>query len=57
MDAAARRSLAAAVRKITERGSAVVLATHDTDLAAELADRVVEVRDGRVSGTAAEPAR
>ncbi len=57
MDAAARRSLAAAVRKITERGSAVVLATHDTDLAAELADRVVEVRDGRVSETAAEPAR
>jgi energy-coupling factor transporter ATP-binding protein EcfA2 len=56
MDAAARRSLAAAVREITERGSAVVLATHDTDLAAELADRVVEVRDGRVSETAAEPA-
>jgi len=30
MDAAARRSLAAAVRDLTDRGSAVVLATHDT---------------------------
>jgi energy-coupling factor transport system ATP-binding protein len=48
MDLAARHSLAAAVRALTELGSAVVLATHDTALAAELADRVLLVRDGRV---------
>jgi energy-coupling factor transport system ATP-binding protein len=47
MDLAARRSLAAAVRWLTERGSAVVLATHDTDLVAELADRTIALRDGR----------
>jgi energy-coupling factor transport system ATP-binding protein len=47
MDLAARRSLAAAVRSLTERGSAVVLATHDTDLATELADRTIELRAGR----------
>ena len=46
MDAAARRSLAAAVRALTDRGSAVVLATHDTELAAELADRTIELRGG-----------
>jgi energy-coupling factor transport system ATP-binding protein len=46
MDAAARRSLAAAVRGLTERGAAVVLATHDTELAASLADRTIELRDG-----------
>ena len=47
MDLAARRSLAAAVHSLTERGSSVVLATHDTELAAELADRTVALRDGR----------
>jgi energy-coupling factor transport system ATP-binding protein len=55
MDAAARRSLAAAVRALTDRGSAVVLATHDTELAAELADRTVELRDGRATELAAAP--
>ena len=47
MDAAARRSLAAAVRSLTNGGSAVVLATHDAELAAELADRTISLRDGR----------
>jgi energy-coupling factor transport system ATP-binding protein len=47
MDAAARRSLAAAVRSLTEGGSAVVLATHDTELAAELASRTISLGDGR----------
>ena len=47
MDLAARRSLAAAVHSLTERGSAVVVATHDTDLAAELADRTIALRGGR----------
>jgi energy-coupling factor transport system ATP-binding protein len=47
MDLAARRSLVAAVRSLTERGSAVVVATHDTDLAAEMADRTIRLADGR----------
>jgi energy-coupling factor transport system ATP-binding protein len=47
MDPAARRSLVAAVRSLTERGSAVVVATHDTDLAVELADRTISLIDGR----------
>jgi energy-coupling factor transport system ATP-binding protein len=47
MDPAARRALVAAVRSLTERGSAVVVATHDTDLAAELADRTIALVGGR----------
>jgi energy-coupling factor transport system ATP-binding protein len=47
MDLAARRSLAVAVHSLTERGSAVVIATHDADLATELADRTIELRVGR----------
>jgi energy-coupling factor transport system ATP-binding protein len=54
MDAAARRSLAAAVRELTEAGSAVVLATHDTALAVDLADRIVELRGGSVRQLPAE---
>jgi energy-coupling factor transport system ATP-binding protein len=46
MDLAARRALVAAIRALTERGSAVVVATHDTDLAAEIADSIVAVGDG-----------
>jgi energy-coupling factor transport system ATP-binding protein len=61
MDAAARRSLVAAVRDLSQSGAAVVVATHDTDLATELADRTVMLRDGRavevpVSGPASSPA-
>ena len=56
MDSAARRSLAAAVRALTAGGSAVVLATHDTDLAADLADRTIELRAGRASERVAEGA-
>jgi energy-coupling factor transport system ATP-binding protein len=47
MDPAARQSLGAAIRGLTARGSAVVIATHDTELVADLADRTVEVRHGR----------
>jgi energy-coupling factor transport system ATP-binding protein len=48
MDAAARASLHRLVARLAARGAAVVLATHDVDLAASLADRVLEVRDGAV---------
>jgi energy-coupling factor transporter ATP-binding protein EcfA2 len=47
MDAAARRALAAAVGDLIARGSAVVLATHDSDLISALAGRVVELGNGR----------
>lgn len=48
MDAVARRSMRALVSRLAERGAAVVVATHDVDLAASLADRVVEVSAGAV---------
>jgi len=47
MDPAARAALAAVVRRLTGRGTAVVIATHDQTLVAALADRAVQVRDGR----------
>ncbi|MEA2646399.1 MAG: energy-coupling factor transport system ATP-binding protein [Chloroflexota bacterium] len=47
MDGAARASLAGVVRRLRASGAAVVIATHDAELAADLADRVVELRDGR----------
>ena len=47
MDLSARRTLGAAIRALSARGSAVVVATHDVDLVAEVADRVIELRDGR----------
>jgi energy-coupling factor transporter ATP-binding protein EcfA2 len=49
MDAAARRSLAEAMAGLTGRGSSVVLATHDVQLAADLADRVVRLGNGAVA--------
>jgi energy-coupling factor transport system ATP-binding protein len=47
MDLTARRGLGTAIRSLSRRGSAVVIATHDVDLVAEVADRVVLLRDGR----------
>jgi energy-coupling factor transport system ATP-binding protein len=49
MDAAARRSLVAAVDVLTAGGSAVVVATHDEALAAALADRTIVLANGRVT--------
>jgi energy-coupling factor transport system ATP-binding protein len=55
MDAAARRSLVAAVRRLTEGGSAVVVATHDTDLVAELADRTIRIEGGHAHEPLSRP--
>ena len=48
MDRAARDAMAALLRRLRGQGSAVVLATHDSTLAAAVADRIVEVREGRL---------
>ena len=46
MDAAARVSLARALRHLADRGAAVVAATHDLELARELRSRVLRIEDG-----------
>ena len=48
LDYAAKARLVAVVRELTARGHAVVLATHDVELAAELAQRVVVLAGGEV---------
>lgn len=48
MDAAARVSLAGALRRLAEDGAAVVAATHDVELARELRGRVLTIDDGRL---------
>ena len=53
MDVAARTRLVRLVARLRDQGAAVVLATHDDDLRAAIADRVVNVIGGRVL----EPAR
>jgi energy-coupling factor transport system ATP-binding protein len=49
MDADARDALVHLVSRLRERGSAIVLATHDADLRAALADRVLKVSGGSVT--------
>jgi energy-coupling factor transport system ATP-binding protein len=46
MDGAARRSLAAALQEAAEAGAAVVLATHDVQLADELGNHVLHIEAG-----------
>lgn len=46
MDEAARRSLARALRRLAHRGAAVVVATHDVELARVLRGRVLRIEDG-----------
>ncbi|MGH7912514.1 MAG: metal ABC transporter ATP-binding protein, partial [Candidatus Dormibacteraceae bacterium] len=46
MDGAAISALRALLGELRERGCAVVVATHDRDLAATIADRIVVVQDG-----------
>jgi len=49
MDLASRSALIELVSDLRDRGAAVVIATHDEDLQAALADRVVDVAGGRVT--------
>jgi energy-coupling factor transport system ATP-binding protein len=55
MDTAARRSLVDAIRSLAGRGTAVVVATHDADLVAEIADRTIAVGDGRATEVETAP--
>ncbi|HTB70282.1 MAG TPA: ATP-binding cassette domain-containing protein [Solirubrobacteraceae bacterium] len=48
MDRAAKRALAAQLRRRAEDGEAVIVATHDPEFAAACADRAVLLADGRV---------
>jgi energy-coupling factor transport system ATP-binding protein len=48
MDGTARDALIRVVRKLRASGSSVVLATHDSDLAASVGDRIVRVGGGAV---------
>ena len=54
MDGEARAKLVALVARLRDQGAAVVLATHDADLRAAVADRVVNVGGGRVLEQAQE---
>ena len=47
MDRAAKGDLAAELRTLAAAGSAVLVATHDPEFAALVADRVVLLADGR----------
>jgi len=49
MDGRARAALGRLVAGLRERGASVVVATHDSELAAEIADRVVLLAEGRAS--------
>jgi ABC-type multidrug transport system ATPase subunit len=48
MDASARAALIALVSRLRDSGSAIVLATHDSELRSALADRVLMVSAGNV---------
>ncbi|MEA2656743.1 MAG: energy-coupling factor transport system ATP-binding protein [Chloroflexota bacterium] len=54
MDVAARQALVGLVARLRDRGAAIVLATHDADLRAALADRVIRVGDRKVLEAAAQ---
>jgi energy-coupling factor transport system ATP-binding protein len=54
MDARAREALVRLAAALRERGAAVVIATHDSDLRDAVADRVLMVACGRVSAAPAE---
>jgi energy-coupling factor transport system ATP-binding protein len=54
MDARAGEALVRLATRLRERGAAVVIATHDSDLRAAVADRVLMVAGGRVLPAPAE---
>ena len=54
MDVAARQALVGLVARLRDGGAAIVLATHDSDLRAALADRVIRVGDRTVIEIAPE---
>jgi energy-coupling factor transport system ATP-binding protein len=56
LDYAAKRRLVALLRGLAAEGTAVVLATHDVELAAELATRVVVLAEGDVVADGPAPA-
>jgi energy-coupling factor transport system ATP-binding protein len=58
LDYPAKRRLGAILRRLADDGHGVVMATHDVELAADVADRIVVLADGEVvtDGPAAEVA-
>jgi len=48
LDYPAKRRLVDSLRRLADHGRGVVMATHDVELAAELADRIVVLADGEV---------
>jgi energy-coupling factor transport system ATP-binding protein len=48
MDAARKRALVETLRRLRADGVAILLATHDVELVAEVASRVVLLGDGRI---------
>ena len=48
MDTAARTDMISLLRRLQGEGTAIVLATHDADLAAEIGHRIVRVEGGRL---------
>jgi energy-coupling factor transporter ATP-binding protein EcfA2 len=48
MDRARKTELTSWTRELADAGAAVLVATHDVEFAAELAERVVLLADGRV---------
>ncbi len=55
LDYAAKRRLVPLLRDLADSGHAVVLATHDVELVAELASRVVVLADGEIVADGAAP--
>jgi energy-coupling factor transporter ATP-binding protein EcfA2 len=54
MDAGARDALVGLIARLRDRGSAIVIATHDAELRAAVADRVLMVAGGKVTAAADE---
>jgi energy-coupling factor transport system ATP-binding protein len=48
LDYSAKHALVATLQRLRDAGCAVVVATHDVELAAEVADRVILLGDGEV---------